>query len=163
MLIVIDQLENTTLGEDTDAFFRALDTESRNNDEFCVVACVSEAGKSQRWLWLNGREKIKKLCPLDVLKWNENDIDEFIAKRFPLLSSDEKKFIRDLAITASLPGFLVDVADTYGVTTIPLENSEERNALIQSVKVYNGAWVKFKAVEDNLKYGIQQATRKNRN
>ena len=80
-------------------------TESRNNDKFRVVACVSEADKSQRWLWLNGREKIKELCPLDVLKWNENDIDEFIAKRFPLLSSDEKKFIRDLAITASLPGY----------------------------------------------------------
>ena len=108
------------------------------------MACVSEADKSQRWLWLNGREKIKELCPLDVLKWNENDIDEFIAKRFPLLSSDEKKFIRDLAITASLPGFLGDVADTYGVTKIPPENPDVRNALMQSAKVYNGAWVKFK-------------------
>ena len=150
-LIVIDQLENTTLGEDTDAFFRTLATESRNNDKFRVVACVSETDKSQRWLWLNGRDKIKELCPLDVLKWNENDIDEFIAKRFPLLSSDEKKFIRDLAIAASLPGFLVDVADTYGVTKIPLENPVVRNALIKRAKGYNGAWVKFKAVEDTLK------------
>ena len=57
-LIVIGRLENTTIGEDTDAFFRTLATESRNNDKFRVVACVSETDKSQRWLWLNGRDKV---------------------------------------------------------------------------------------------------------
>ena len=149
-LIVIDQLENSRLGEDTDVFFRTLATESRNNDKFRVVTCVSETDKSQRWLWLNGRDKVKELCPLEVLKWNENDIDEFIANRFFLLSSDEKKFIRNLAITASLPGFLVDVADTYGVTKIPLENPVIKNDLIKRAKDYNGAWVKFQAVEDTL-------------
>ena len=74
-----------------------------------------------------------------MLKWNENDIDELIAKKFPLLSFDEKKFLRNLAITASLPGFLVDVADTYGVTKIPLENPVVRNALIKRTKGYNVA------------------------
>lgn len=150
-LIVIDQLENTTISEDTDAFFRSLATESRNNDQFRVVACVSETDKSQRWLWLNGRDKIKELCPLDVLKWNESDIDEFIDKRFHLLPSDEKKFLRDLAITASLPGFLVAVADTYGITQIPLKNPVVKNDLIKRANDYNNAWVKFKEVEDTLK------------
>jgi len=150
-LIVIDQVENIKIDNDTDRFFRSLATESRNRNMFRAVVCVSEPDTSLRLLELNGKEKIKDLCSSDVLKWGELEIDEFIDQRFPHMASVEKKFLRGLAIHASLPGFLVSVADEHGVTTIPGDERRKKE-LTKRALGYNEAWVKFKKIDEGIEY-----------
>ena len=147
-LIAIDQLESCQIGVDTDNFFVSLATESRNDGVFRVVVCVSEPEKADRWLRLNGREKIKDLCSPNVLRWKDFEVDTFIAKRFCRLSSEEKKVLRELALRAGLPGFLVDVADSYGVDRLDIQDSNVMMKLNKSADAYSDMWINFDKVDD---------------
>lgn len=149
-LIIIDQAENSKDGESSNALYRELATRSRlDKEKFRAIVILSDIKMAHDVLLLNGRDKIKPLCKAVELQWSDNQIAEFVSKRFETWSTADKQQLIDLASKSRRPGFLVDIYNDYGdLGRLPDGDTKEMKT-IQCVAIQDDAnWKTFSELDN---------------
>ena len=119
-VVVLDQLDNSNFGEEMRIFIKTLAEDSCLTKSYITFAILSDAYKAKIMYDWNGHEKIVLLngpyTPSTVYQWDSEDVEKWFSDYFalnptsPLLASPmDQARIKEIAITAGTPGFLVDM------------------------------------------------------
>ena len=119
-VVVLDQLDNAQFGEEMRIFIKTLAEDSSLTKSYIAFAILSDAYKAKMMYDWNSHEKIVLLqgpyAPPTLYQWDTEDVEKWFSKDFLLHPSSsllsapmDQARIKEIAITAGTPGFLVDM------------------------------------------------------
>ena len=133
-IFVLDHIDNAPMDEDMRVFIKTLAEDSHLTKLYTVLVICSDASNARMmWEW-NGHDKIVMLNELRdqsplTYRWEKDMIEQWLIKfnvanpSGPLqLGTDSWVRLKESAIIAGTPGFLVETALAANITTVKLRD-----------------------------------------
>jgi hypothetical protein len=140
-VIILDRVDDVKiLTSDMKNLFRHLALESRRISGINVILSTSNLSVAETVLKLNGNDKFQHVGSSKDFQWSEKMIDGFIenSEEFNLWSVDDRKQLRERAMHAKSPGFLMLVAN------LALEAYPKNDEVLRDrAEKYSEAWRAF--------------------